>query len=538
MKKIIRFWLAAACFMISILACIQTAGAAETESTVESETEKKGISVSETGKPGWYTEGDYRFYYNSRGILSTGWTKIQNNIYYFRKTSNGEKPVGSMVTGLTKIGTKRYYFSKSGVLQTGWLKIKGKYYYFRKKGNIGTLGSTNSGLTVVYNSRYFFSKDGYALTGWQTYKNQRYYCANTAKAGSYGKAYVGWKKIDDSWYYFSKKGILQTGRWVGSYYVGTDGRRLVSTVTPDGWIVDNNGVRKKKASGWVVIQGNYYYYKNGAPLTGWRKINGKRYYFDSNGVRQTGFLKLGNDTYYLDEGVRQTGWVRIDGKRYYFKSNGKMAVNTTVDGIQIGPDGYAENFSVLIISGHGQGDVGATSVINGKTYQEYQYTRQFANLIYQSLKNRSPKMTVTLYDQNYDCYQVVAGKAQGPSPHFEAYDYVLEIHFNATAVSVKDLKGDGAYKGVGIYVNSAKKDYTLDARIVNAVVKTGFKQWGAGVFASSGLLNAKTCQAKGVSYGLLETAFIDDRDDMKFYLNHRNAMAKTVADTILDYFGL
>ena len=39
-----------------------------------------------------------------------------------------------------------------------------------------------------------------------------------------------------------------------------------------------------------------------------------------------------------------------------------------------------------------------------------------------------------------------------------------------------------------------------------------------------------------LKYGF-ETAFIDDRDDMEFYNNHKNAMAQAVAGAIRDYFA-
>jgi N-acetylmuramoyl-L-alanine amidase len=145
-----------------------------------------------------------------------------------------------------------------------------------------------------------------------------------------------------------------------------------------------------------------------------------------------------------------------------------------------------------------------------------------------------------MYDQNYDCYQVVAGKKSGPEPNFKNYDYVLEIHFNATAESGKDTKGDGSYKGIGMYVNSSKKNTTIDKKFVSAVsTATGFPIWGrgTGIFTSSGLLNARTCQSKGVSYGLLETAFIDDKDDITFYNKNKEKMAQAVADALISYFS-
>ena len=60
--------------------------------------------------------------------------------------------------------------------------------------------------------------------------------------------------------------------------------------------------------------------------------------------------------------------------------------------------------------------------------------------------------------------------------------------------------------------------------------------WYFLLFRSSGLFNAKTCQSKGVSYGLLETAFIDDKDDMEYYNKNKEAMAKAVANALVSYF--
>ena len=73
-----------------------------------------------------------------------------------------------------------------------------------------------------------------------------------------------------------------------------------------------------------------------------------------------------------------------------------------------------------------------------------------------------------------------------------------------------------------------------------AAQAAGLPIWGRGdgIFRSSGLLNARTCQGMNVPYGLLETAFIDDRDDMTLYNSRKKQMAKAVAVAIKDYFGL
>ena len=42
---------------------------------------------------------------------------------------------------------------------------------------------------------------------------------------------------------------------------------------------------------------------------------------------------------YYQGGKAVTGWREISGKRYYFDESGIMAVNTKVDGYEVGPDG-------------------------------------------------------------------------------------------------------------------------------------------------------------------------------------------------------
>ncbi len=57
--------------------------------------------------------------------------------------------------------------------------------------------------------------------------------------GSYPTA--TWKLINNKWYYFDGIGYMAESRWIGNYYVGADGAMLVSTVTPDGYYVDETG---------------------------------------------------------------------------------------------------------------------------------------------------------------------------------------------------------------------------------------------------------------------------------------------------------
>lgn len=523
-------------------------GTSDKETEINSSQPENGFSGEEAAGPdyfaqskrtGWYSENGYKFYYKSAGKLQKGWKKIDNKLYYFRKKADENGPKGSMVKGFCTIGEKRFYFSKKGILQYGgWRTIKGKNYYLTPRGNAGTLGAMYTGLKKIGDDIFCFQEDGSACVGWTEYNGKKYFFSNGKKLGVRGRAITGWRKIGSDTYYFADNGVMQKNRWIDGRYVDKKGRLLRNGISPAGYRTDENGRKIGLAKGWYTKGGKTYYYVSGKKTTGFKKIGGKKYYFNKNGVRKDGWITVNGSRYYLKDCVVQTGWQTIGGVRYHFKNNGKMSISTVVDGIVIGTDGIADTQSmpqksVLIIAGHGQGDSGAVGYYSNAAYREDILTREFATLIAQQLRTLNPSLNLVMYDQNYDCYQVLANRKPGPDPEFKKYDYVLEVHFNATVASGKDAKGDGSYKGIGMYVNSAKGDTAIDRNIVASVAnRTGFRVWGGGtgIFKSSGLLNAKTCQKAGVSYGLLETAFIDDKDDITFYQKNKNAMAQAVAE--------
>ncbi|MCD8348782.1 MAG: N-acetylmuramoyl-L-alanine amidase [Lachnospiraceae bacterium] len=517
MKNLRKLVLLAAMMMLGAFICVQ--------------------GVSAKTLTGWQTIDGYTYYYDSDGNVTTGWLKLSNKRYYLRKKAEGDAPKGSMVTGLYTVSGRTYYFNEKGVRQKGWQTIDGDIYYF---GTTSPIGAMYLGRQQIGSYYYYFGTDGKLQTGWVTESGKKYYYKKAGSVGTIGRGVTGWVKIGSYYYYFNQKGVMQHDKWINSkYYVDSNGRRLVSTVTPDGYIVDSKGLKTELASGWVEIDGDYYYYKSGEKVTGWLKVSGKYYYMDENGVRQTGWLTIGSKTYYLNaSGVRQTGWVTIDSKRYYFNEKGVLQKNTTINGVAVDENGVATTARILLVAGHGDGDVGAYAKIDGTTYYEADLTRELATLVYKALKSSGKDVSVTMYDQNYNLYKVMNGTSTGPSVTWTDYDYVLEIHFNALVTA--DLSGNGNYTGTAMLVHSTKTDTTIDKAIISAIVNTGFKTWNGGVVSNGNdnLLNNKLCTAAGVSYGLLETAFINDKDDMTFYLNNKSTIAEAIADGILSGFGL
>ena len=53
--------------------------------------------------------------------------------------------------------------------------------------------------------------------------------------------FTGWQLINDKWYYFDNVGYMVHDKWIGDYYLGSDGAMLIGTVTPDGYSVDASG---------------------------------------------------------------------------------------------------------------------------------------------------------------------------------------------------------------------------------------------------------------------------------------------------------
>lgn len=172
---------------------------------------------------------------------------------------------------------------------------------------------------------------------------------------------------------------------------------------------------------------------------------------------------------------------------------------------------------ILLISGHGAGDVGAC----GCGYQEYALTRELVNNIMHRLRKYA---TVDVYDQNrnafYDC--------QNGTFNVGAYDYVFEVHFNAF--------GNGAH-GTEIFVTDREEEVTVEKEIMKNMGEYFTLRGDAGVKVTNFLV-INTVKSKGISSALIETCFIDNQDDMNVYLSNKDAVAQGIVDGIVVGFGL
>ena len=180
---------------------------------------------------------------------------------------------------------------------------------------------------------------------------------------------------------------------------------------------------------------------------------------------------------------------------------------------------------ILLIAGHGGTpyDPGASSC----GYTEAVETRRMANAVTPLL--RAYGFEVALYDQSKDAYKVVT---QGGSLPLTGVGYVIEFHLNSAA---KDPGGNGYTTGTEIFVHTNETGVTVEEAILRRVCALGFRY--RGIKRSSGLAVLRHVHSRGISHALVETCFIDDRDDMTLYAAKFDAIARAIADGVAEGFG-
>ena len=180
---------------------------------------------------------------------------------------------------------------------------------------------------------------------------------------------------------------------------------------------------------------------------------------------------------------------------------------------------------ILLIAGHGGTPYDSGAVGNG--YTEAVETRRMATAVAPLLRNYG--FSVQMYDQSQDAYKVVT---QGGSIPLSGIDYVMEFHLNSAA---NDLKGNGKTTGSEIFVHVNESGIGVEQAILKRLQALGFTN--RGVKRSSGLAVLKHVYKRGVSHALIETCFIDDKDDMQLYAAKFNEIAKAIADGVAEGFG-
>ena len=354
----------------------------ETTTTVEGTLPKDSkndvdIHVYKPGEEPKYTglykaDGETYYQVDSKPITNT-WKWHGGRWYYFgadgKMLKSTVTPDGYLVDiegmlvspGWNYQGGKWYYALSGGkVFRGDWKKIGGVWYAFHDNGVMyshewsgnyflksdGAIADNEWVFDRNYNSWFYIKpggayarnewKDDYYLKGGGYMAKSEFIYDRKYQATYYldvsGK-YVRnqWRQIDSKWYHFRKYGEMDTSKWIGSYYVKSDGAMAANELVYDptynsSFYFDENGKCLNKQ--WKEIDGEWYYFKDGGYMAKNEWVDS--YFIKGNGrmakIEMQYDQSTGSSYYFKEDGTfAKNYWAKVGGYWYYFKGNGKVA---------------------------------------------------------------------------------------------------------------------------------------------------------------------------------------------------------------------
>jgi len=247
--------------------------------------DSSGSYVTNVWKKGG--DNDWR-YLNGDGVMATNaW--VDNDDYYVDDDGKMLTNCFKQLPGYDDSANEYwYYFNSTGkVARDTWKKVDSKWYH------LGDTGRVEYGW--ILENMYYTDENGVMVTGWQKLKDPDDDSTEDTKTNYPGDSTTNDENVH--WYYFSS---------TGKKYVPLD-----------------------------VSDGDY----------GERKVDGKRYSFDTNGARQYGWVNIKGTSgvdqaitdyrYYNSDGSIRTGWYSLNPPEdlssnysadvvwFYFKSTGE-----------------------------------------------------------------------------------------------------------------------------------------------------------------------------------------------------------------------
>ena len=461
-------------------------------------------------KQGWVQNGGAWYYYYQGNVVINAW------VGNYWLGADGRMSTSSWVdNGRYYVGSNGEWVRNAQKLEEkkqGWVKDSNTWYYYNTD---GTLARNK------WAGNYWLGADGRMSTN-SWVDNGRYYVGSNGEwvrnAQKPEEKKQGWIKESNTWYYYNTDGTLARNKWVGSYWLGADGKMATSSWVDNGrYYVGANGVWDKNAK------------KPEAPKPvekkqGWKKENNVWYYYNEDGTlarnKWAGNYWLGSDGK-----MATNAWV--DNGRYYVDANGAWVKDASKD--------KNTKRSIFLDPGHGGSDSGAVSGgVREKDLTISVYNKvssKLASLGYTVLTSRNVDKDVDLVDRADQ-----ANKANA--------DMLLSIHFNAG--------GRGIARGIETYYYQATADRVpkinkenhnnperleRSRKLANKVQQNLLYQTGAndrGVKRASFTVLRET----SIPSILVELGFIDNPEERnKIKTNeYQERLANGIVDGIVEYY--
>ena len=234
----------------------------------------------------------------------------------------------------------------------GWVKTGNSWYFYNQNGTLAR---------NAWAGNYWLGTDGRMVTNaWVD--GGRYYVGSNGLwvKGAQKPVAVqkqGWVQSGGAWYYYYQGNVVRNA-WVGSYWLGADGRMATSSWVDNGryyvgangaWVKDAKKPEAKsevKENGWIKERNTWYYYENGTLA---RNKWAGNYWLGADGRMATNSW-VDNGRYYVGsngEWVRNAqkpeekkqGWIKESNTWYYYNTDGTLARNKWVGNYWLGADG-------------------------------------------------------------------------------------------------------------------------------------------------------------------------------------------------------
>ena len=265
-----------------------------------------------------------------------------------KKDASSEKQASSVKT---VSGKPQAPTPNAAEKKTGWTKAGNTWFYYDAQGNQ---------VKNTWVGSYWIGSDGKMVTnswvdGGKYYVGSQGWWVKDAKkpadAQKTPEKKTGWSKNGNSWYYYDAQGNQIKNAWVGSYWIGSDGKMVTDRWVDGGkYYVGSQGWWEKdavKKTGWTQTGNTWYLYDNEGNIVKnrwsgnyWLGTDGKmvtnswvdggKYYVGADGKWVSDALKPGET---------RKGWTKAGSTWYFFNDKGNQVKNAWVGNYWIGSDG-------------------------------------------------------------------------------------------------------------------------------------------------------------------------------------------------------
>jgi len=392
----------------------------------------------------------------------------------------------------------------------GWVKSGNTWFFYNQNGTLVRnawagnywLGADGRMVTNAWvdNGRYYVGANGAWVKGAQNQTT----VINTTKQG--------WTKAGNAWYYYNN-GSLVVNKWVGNYWLGSDGRMVTNAWVDNGrYYVGNDGAWVKGAQNTTTVK------------SGWVKDSNVWYYYNADGTLARNKW-AGNYWLGADGKMATNSWV--DNGRYYVGANGAWVKDASRD--------KNTRRAIFLDPGHGGSDSGAFE--NGVKEKDLTLS------VYNKVSSRLASLGYTvLTSRNTD--KDVGLVSRADQANKSNADMFLSIHFNAG--------GRGTAYGIETYYYKPEAGYTpainkenhnnpdrieKSRKLANKIQQNLLYKTGAydrGVKRASFAVLRET----SIPSILVELGFIDNQEEVnKIKTNeYQEKLADGIVDGIVEYY--